>query len=191
MDRDAPTLRPRPDGASTDELSAAFRELHGARLHGFALLVTMGDQATAARAANRALAEALPRLAELEHPERAAAWLRRRVLESLRGRDATARVDGTRRLAALHRLGVDAIAFAALAPLTLRQRAVLVATSVERLDRHDVATIVGTDGHRLERLERRARSIATASAALVIGDDVPLGGPITSRVRTIAARALS
>ena len=33
---------------TADLIRAAFRDLHGARLHGFALLVTLGDRANAA-----------------------------------------------------------------------------------------------------------------------------------------------
>jgi hypothetical protein len=59
---------------------AAFRDLHGSRLYGFALIVAMGERQWAAQAATQALAEGELRLPELRHPERAAAWLRRRVV---------------------------------------------------------------------------------------------------------------
>src|SRR4026207_1016269 len=44
------------DLTETDLLRAAFRDLHGARLYGFALLVARGDRARAAQAASTALA---------------------------------------------------------------------------------------------------------------------------------------
>src|SRR5262245_49203152 len=65
-------------------LRDAFRELHGRRLHGFALLLTLGDRAEAARLASDALDAGVARVDELRHPERAAAWLRRRVVDRAR-----------------------------------------------------------------------------------------------------------
>src|SRR5690606_20820527 len=67
---------------SPERLRAAFDELHGSRLHGFALLLTLGDRARAARLAGEALAAAEPRIDALRHPERAAAWLRAHVVRS-------------------------------------------------------------------------------------------------------------
>ncbi|MEA2650619.1 MAG: hypothetical protein QOI85_340, partial [Chloroflexota bacterium] len=68
-----------PMETSPELVRAAFRDLHGTRLHGFALLVTLGDHARAARLAGEAIAAGTARTSELRHPERAAAWLRRRV----------------------------------------------------------------------------------------------------------------
>ena len=76
---------PDPSPNSTAEaMRAAFRELHGRRLHGFALLLTLGDRPSAARLASEALADGAMRVEELRHPERAAAWLRHRVVERAR-----------------------------------------------------------------------------------------------------------
>lgn len=180
-----------PAAVSADLLRAAFRELHGPRLHGFALLLTLGDQSAAARLAADALAAGTARMTELSHPERAAAWLRQRVVREaghLR-RAQIARPD--RRRAALEELGVDDAAFAGLNALDLRERAALVATAVERLDRRDVATIIGLDGTRLERLVRRARRRATSAGSSVHGEHPAGEGPLVTRIRAIARRTLS
>lgn len=188
----SPENRPELPGAVPAEtLRAAFRELHGPRLHGFALLLTLGDQAVAARLAADALAAGAIRTTELSHPERAAAWLRQRIVrEAGRWRRAEmTRPD--RRRAALEELGVDDAAFAGLSSLGVRERAVLVATMVERLDRRDVATVVGVDGTRLERLMRRARKRATSAGAAILDDQPGDEGPLASRIRAIAAQTMS
>ena len=169
---------------------AAFRELHGPRLHGFALLLTLGDQPVAARLAADALAAGSARTTELSHPERAAAWLRQRVVRGAgRRRSEMSRPD--RRRAALEELGVDDAAFAGLSALNLRERAALVVTTVERLDRRDLATIIGLDGARLERLVRRARRRAMSAGATVHGERPASDGPLVTKIRDIARRTLS
>ena len=179
---------PRAGAQPAQTLRGAFQELHGPRLHGFALLVTLGNQTLAARIASNALAAGTKRVNELSHPERAAAWLRRRVVREARRSRQSDGGTGSRRRAALEDLGVNATAFAALAALDVLERAALVASTVERLDAGDVATIVGQDGARLDRLIRRSRSTAiTASAPIDHGGD---GGPIATRVRAVATRAL-
>src|SRR6187431_2709085 len=81
----------RSPNSNPDVLRAAFRELHGRRLHGFALLLTLGDRPGAARLASEALAAGAMRVDELRHPERAAAWLRHRLVDRARvGRAAQA-----------------------------------------------------------------------------------------------------
>lgn len=170
---------------------AAFRELHGPRLHGFALLITLGERSLAARVAGEALAAGGDRVSELSHPERAAAWLRQRVLRLARRDLRHAVSGGGHRRAALEELGVDAVAFAALAGLDVVERAALVASTVEGFDAGDVATIVGQDGERLDRLVRRSRSAAIASGMRAVGEDRPEGGPIADRVRAIASRAMA
>jgi DNA-directed RNA polymerase specialized sigma24 family protein len=169
---------------------AAFRELHGTRLHGFALLVTLGDRARAARLAGEAIAAGTARTSELRHPERAAAWLRRRVTRNARrgGRSSSRAVAEGR--AALEELGADAAAFAGLSALSTRDRAALVADSIERLDRGDVATIMGVDGARLDRLIRRVRQRYAATVAAALNDEAALNGPTAIQIQAIAARAL-
>jgi DNA-directed RNA polymerase specialized sigma24 family protein len=177
--------------APADLQRAAFRELHGPRLHGFALLITLGERVLAARIAGEALAAGGERVSELSHPERAAAWLRQRVLRRARRDLRRAVGGGGHRRAALEELGVDAAAFAALAGLGVVERAALVASTIERLDTGDVATIIGQDGARLDRLMRRSRSAAIESGTRAIGDNIPDGGPIADRVHAIASRAMA
>ena len=98
-----------PADPQPELVRAAFRDLHGARLYGFALLVTLGDRGRAARLSATALAAGASRLADLRHPERAAAWLRARVLADAA---RTVRSPGRGRLvpealAAVEPLGVD------------------------------------------------------------------------------------
>ena len=179
-------------GRSPDDLRrAAFRDLHGSRLHGFALLVTLGDQALAARLASDALAEGSARAEQLSHPERAAAWLRQRIVRASRGRLRDAPSSADRRRAALELLDTDAVAFAGLAALDVRECAALVASAVERLDRRDVATIVGVDGARLERLLHQANVRSIRSAGRAMDRYPPQDGPIAARIRAIAERAMT
>lgn len=185
--------------APPPELQAAFRDLHGRRLHGFALLLTLGDRALAARVASQALGEGIDRVAELRHPERAAAWLRGRVLQRTR-RDRPVRPARAADAAvALADMGVPEGVAEALGPLSLIQRAAVIATIIERLDRRDVATMIGRDAAGLERVLRRGvRSyLRTASEPRDTSLASPVGpmqlavtGPTVERVRRAAERAL-
>jgi DNA-directed RNA polymerase specialized sigma24 family protein len=93
------------------------------------------------------------------------------------------------RTAILGSLGVDAATYAALAVLAPRERASIVAAVVERLDRRDVATIVGRDGPALDRLLVRARLRYMAAHAAAAGDVAP-HGPFVDRLAAEAARAM-
>ena len=179
-------------GTDAPEATArAFRQVHGRRLHGFALLVTLGDGPLAARAADEALTAGAPLAAtRLAHPERAAAWLRARVLGRVRGKVHRDSGLEPRRIRSLESLGVDRAAMAGLARLGLRERAALVTSTVERLDPRDVATVVGSEGTRLERLVRRARRKAAWAAAATVAEPMPVDGPLVSTIRTIAERTL-
>jgi hypothetical protein len=163
---------------------AAFRELHGRRLHGFALLLTLGDRAVAARLASSALADGAARVGELRHPERAAAWLRRRVVDGAR-RGRSERADAR----VLLELGVDERTGDALSALDRLERAGLIASTIERLDRRDVAAIVGRDGAALDRLLSRARRRFIRLHAASAPEDPP-PGPVVTRVRDLARRAM-
>jgi hypothetical protein len=172
---------------------AAFRDLHGARLHGFALLVSLGDRPRAARAAAEALEEGIHRSAELRHPERAAAWLRARVLQQLR-RGSQQRVGpGDReRRAVLRRLGAADPVFDGLSALSIKPRAALVASTVERFDPIDVETILGMAAGSSLRTVARARerfvAAVTAAAPAELGDQ-PVG-ELGDRIREVAGRAM-
>lgn len=188
----SPNRAPTSEGAPPKLMRAAFRDLHGTRLHGFALLVTLGDRARAAQLTADALAAGMAEAAALRHPERAAAWLRQRVLRAAeRSGEATRRGSGQEGRHALAELGVDAAMFAGLSGLTTRQRAALVADSVERLDRGDVATIVRVDGARLDRLIRLVRARYAAAVASTLEDEPAVDGPTATRIRAVASRALT
>jgi DNA-directed RNA polymerase specialized sigma24 family protein len=171
--------------ATPEMMREAFRELHGRRLHGFTLLLTAGDRHAAAWLASDALAAGTTRLDELRHPERAAAWLRRRVVDRARvGRNEPV----NDRL--LEDLGADGSVLAAIARLDRLERAALIASAIERLDRRDVATIVGRGGDGLDRLIRRARErYMGAYGATAAGGGAD--GPIVAHVREIARRAMA
>ncbi len=167
-------------------IQAAFRELHGARLHAFALLLTLGDREQAAELASAAIAAASDRIPQLRHPERAAAWLRARVTREARLGDR--RLDRSLRLADLN---VAPAALAGLAALSREERAGLIATAIERLDRRDVAVVVRRNGERLDSLLRRARRryLDAAAAAPDPPDGPP--GPIALRLAATVTRTLA
>jgi hypothetical protein len=152
------------------------------------MLLTLGDRRRAAGLAADALRAASADLPALRHPERAAAWLRSHVVRHAGRRGADLPV--AERIAGLADLDVSAAALAGLAALDGRGRAALIATRIERLDRRDVATIVGQDGARLDRLVQLAieRYLAGHGAT---ADDAPGSGPIADRVRASAARILA
>jgi DNA-directed RNA polymerase specialized sigma24 family protein len=176
-----------------DMLRAAFRDLHGPRLHGFALLLTVGDRSRAANAAATVLADGVARAAQLRHPERAAAWLRARVLRILRRTGDSRRHTRTERRAILLELGMPEAMMAALEGLTLDDRAALVAASVERLAITDVASVLGSDAAATRRILQAARRRYLAATTLWSGD-LPAaalpGGEIAARVQQAAARAI-
>ena len=173
----------RSPNSSPEAMKAAFRDLHGRRLHGFALLLTLGDRPGAARLASEALTAGALRVDELRHPERAAAWLRHRVVGRARI-DRAAHVDAR----VLLDLGVDEALVIAFGSLGRLERAALIASTVERLDRRDVASIVGREGSSLDRLLRRARERLMRAYAETSAE--PPDGPIAARVQGLARRAM-
>lgn len=190
MTQDSPVPTPRDPFPSDVPVREAFRELHGRRLHGFALLLTLGDRRLAARFTANALAAADPHLAQLRHPERAAAWLRARVLRLMPRRSILA--SPTERRAALEPLGAEAAIIEGLAAVGTRERAALIAADVERLDPRDVETIVGRGGAALERLLIRARRrYIDAYATLPIAAGARDEGALVRRVRSVAERTMT
>jgi DNA-directed RNA polymerase specialized sigma24 family protein len=146
------------DPRAADLLRAAFRDVHGPRLHGFALLLTLGDRDRAGAAAGRALGAGTARADELRHPERAAAWLRARVMGEVRRQrgQLPQRVD--ERDATLSELHVLREAIDALGQLPIDERAALIAGAIERLDITDVATVLGQNLGSTRRILRAARA---------------------------------
>lgn len=182
---------PSSSDAPAELVRGAFRELHGPTLHGFALLLTLGDRTRAAHLAGDALAEAEDRLAELRHPERAAAWLRSRVAGAMNRYRRGPTPSGSDRMAALDPMGVDQAVLAGLEALNTRERAALVAANIERLGMPDVALIVGRNDRQLGVLLARARTSYTRAYAAAAGDEQTLSGPTTERIRAIAARTMA
>jgi hypothetical protein len=181
---------PVPNVASLDEQRDAFRSLHAERLHGFAILLALGDREQAAYLAAEALAAGALRHDELRHPERAAAWLRARVLRHLRVHRSPT-LDHERR-AALATLGLSEQAIDALAVLSAPERAALIAERVESFERLDIATVVDDHGRRLGRLLARAR--ARYAAAFAAAPDLAgeaTDGPLAARIRAIADHAMT
>ena len=160
-------------------LRSSFVALHGQRLHGFALLLLLGDEARARELAAASVAAGMENVLALRHPERAAAWLRADLLRRARRRRDGPPVDGT----ALRRMGVGAAASDALGALDLASRAAVIAADVERLDLRDVHTIVGRSG------AAGARLLANARRRYVAAFEGPAAatGPIARRIAAIAA----
>ena len=190
-------MQPAPAPNDDATLAAAFRDLHGSRLHGFAMLVALGDRQSAELVAGFALAAGADQAAALRHPERAAAWLRARTLRTLHQRRSIGRrtpVDARR--ATLATLGVDEAAYRGLAALSLDARAALVASAIERFDAIDIETILDASpaAARHQVAEARERYVrfagTTRPAANDEGDDSP-DGDLASRVREVADRAFS
>jgi hypothetical protein len=174
-----------------DQLRAAFWDAHAARLHGFALLITVGDRQRAASAAATAMAAGAERAAELRHPERAAGWLRHRVIRELRRTRPTRNLTQKERHSALRPLGVTKGVVSLLHGLTVERRAALVAGTLEGLGLPDVATTLDTDLIRASRAVEGARRdylAAAARAATVATAEGP--GSLARRVDSISHRAL-
>ncbi len=194
----SPTATFQPAPAQDDALlAAAFRDLHGARLHGFAILVTLGDRHSAERAAGFALAAGAEQAAALRHPERAAAWLRARVLRALdRARWLRGSTPVEARRAVLAPLGVDEAVHRGLAALSIDARAALVASAIERFEPIDVETILDAApaATRHTVAEARNRYLRYATGGSNPGADAALDQPtgdLASRVQGVAARAFS
>jgi len=190
------THRPAPSQYDDATLAAAFRELHGARLHGFAMLVSLGDRRSAERAAGFALAAGASQAAALRHPERAAAWLRARTLRDLheqRWLNRSTPVD-TRR-AELEALGVGDAVYRGLAGLGMDARAALVASAIERFDPIDVETILraapAAARHAVAQARNRYLQFTSRGLEGADADPVEPAGEIARRVEGVATRAFS
>ena len=177
------------DPAAPQLLHAAFRDLHGRRVHAFALLLTLGDRSRAVQLASEAIAAGSDHLPELRHPERAAAWLRARIVRA--AGSGNRRLGVGERLASLSDLHVESASLAGLSALTGLERAALIATAIERLDRRDVALIVGRDGDRLDALLRRARRRYLNGATATPDELDGPPGPIGRRIAESAARTMA
>jgi DNA-directed RNA polymerase specialized sigma24 family protein len=175
-----------------DLVREAFGDLHGPRLHGFALLVALGDAPHAERAAAMALAAGEAHATALRHPERAAAWLRARVLKSLRVRTIGSSVTAATRRANLAPLGVEGPVFDGLAALSPTERAALVAAMIEGFEAIDVEVILDMGPAAARRMAARAGARYRSAAARVeLRSSPPASGGLEQRVQQVAGRALS
>ena len=179
------------------KLAGAFRELHGKRLHGFALLVSLGETGPSERVAAEALEAGAAQAAALRHPERAAAWLRARALRGLhqgvgRRQSPTPAV----RRQTLAALGVDEAMYTGLEVLGLEARAALVASAVERFEAIDTETILGVSAPAARKLVSRARDQylqaihAQPTDKAAFPQRIP-DGVIATRVREVTERAMA
>jgi hypothetical protein len=186
-------------------LHAAFRDVHAARLYGFALLILHGDRPAAAYLTNATLHDHASRVPGLRHPERAAATLRADLLNRAR-RLRRPPVNGEERTAALRGLHVDDPTASAIGSLRIEARAAIVAADVERFGEEDVAMILGRSAHAARRAVAAARrsylAAATTDAArhgaadgatslLDPGTPFVGGGAVSSRIARVATRALA
>lgn len=173
-----------------DLLRAAFRDLHAARLHGFALILLLGRRREASLLAAATLARHAGDAARLRHPERAAAVLRSELLRRARGlRSARTQALDEPGAWALAELGIDAATARALSTLDLRGRAALAATEIERFGEADVAVILGCSIPRARQAAAAARSRYLARYVRADGDR-PRPGTIAERVGAVASRAM-
>jgi DNA-directed RNA polymerase specialized sigma24 family protein len=134
------------------------------------------------------------RSAELRHPERAAAWLRARVLHQLRRGASPRRGPGDReRRAVLRGLGAADPVFDGLAALPIKPRAALIASTVERFDPIDVEMILGLAAGSSLRMVTRARQRYMAAVS-ANAQPQELGampaGELGDRVNEVAGRAM-
>jgi DNA-directed RNA polymerase specialized sigma24 family protein len=139
------------------------------------------------------MATGMQRASELRHPERAAAWLRARVLREARNGGIGRTPAPRERHAVLAELGLAAAATDALAQLTLEERSALIAATIERLATPDVATVLGRDLPATRRSVTRARVKYLAAATHWMRDlppsDLPKG-EIAQQIEEDAARAI-
>lgn len=178
---------PIEDGSlDSDPVHDAFIQLHGRSLHGFALLLCLGDEPAATALSGTSLAAGIEQLPRLRHPERAAAWLRARVVHDA----PRSPRPGPRGLAALRAMGVDDCVARGLGALSKHERAALVASAIERLDPRDVAVVAGREGRRLDALLRSARRRYLRTTMRAEYVPVP-DGAIAAQVHEIARLAMS
>jgi DNA-directed RNA polymerase specialized sigma24 family protein len=174
-----------------DELQAAVSDAHAARLHGFALLLTVGDEPRAAAAAIAALEAGREGIPEMQDPQRAAAWLRREVIGELRRTWPTPHLPPQERRAALGRMGVVEPLISALEGMSAERRAALVAGTIEQMGMADVATMLDTDTGGAYRAVEGARLDYITTAARTAGSSPPAApGPLARRIGEIRAGAV-
>jgi DNA-directed RNA polymerase specialized sigma24 family protein len=177
------------EAKGADDLHEAFWDTHAARLHGFALLLTIGDEPRATSAAVAALQAGAGRADELRHPERAAGWLRHQVITELRRSWPTPRLTAAERRDALRKMRVAETVISSLEAMSVERRAALVAGVIEGLDAADVATALDTDLASASRTVEGARREYLAAATPVARASGPTPGPLAQRIQEMTAHA--
>jgi DNA-directed RNA polymerase specialized sigma24 family protein len=179
---------------SVESELAAFRELHGTRLQAFATLVTVGDGPLAAALVADALLAAAHHADDLQHPERAAAWLRHHVTKgAMRRRPADLPQPAAEwRHSTLREMRISRAAQSGLEALPVRERAALVAAELEGLEPLDVGVVTGQRDQQLWKTLSRARlHFAEAFANAWDQGRAPVDGPLATRVREAAGIPVS
>jgi len=138
------------------------------------------------------MAAGMNRAADLRHPERAAAWLRARVLRELKAGRSQLPPIGERR-AVLSELGLAEPATDALSELSIDERGALIAGTIEQLELADVATILGSNLATARRRLTAARTRYLVHAGHWLratpADALPVGA-LSRRVHEGAAWAI-
>jgi DNA-directed RNA polymerase specialized sigma24 family protein len=181
---------PRNEPRRADPDFDSFRALHGPRLQGFALLVTLFDEPLADGLAAAALATAERQWTSLRHPERAAAWLRAHVVVAARRATIRPPTSPEHGADVMARMSVDPLVVEALATLSVLERAALVARDIEGLDERDCATVVGRGPASSARLTARARRRYLHRWSRQPADDRPRQSTsgIAARIARVAAK---
>ena len=173
-----------------DERHAALWDTHAARLHGFALLLTVGDEPRATAAAVAAL-EAGEHAAEMPLREGAAGWLRREVISELRRTWPTPNLLPAERRGALRRMGVTEPLMSSIESISADGRAALVAGAIEGLGMPDVAITLDTDLAGARRaVEEARREYLAAAAQTAAPEPAPTPGPLAQRIGEMTAPAV-
>ena len=179
------------EAEDAEQLQAASWDAHAARLHGFALLLTVGDEPRAAAAAIAAL-EAGAERAESQNSDQAAAWLRREVIGELRRTWPTPQLQPEERHAALHRMGVADPLISSLEGMSAERRAALVVSTVEGMAMADVANTLDTDLGDAYRVVEAARlDYLTTALQVTAPGRAETPGPLARRISEIQARAIA
>lgn len=160
------------------------------------MLVSLNAGQAAERAAGAALAAGAEQAAALRHPERAAAWLRARTLRALTHLSGGAPAGAAERREALAALGVDDAVYQRLAAMSIRDRAALVASAIERFARIDIETILQASPAATGRIVARARdrylrSVRERPSEMPSASPADAYGELARRVQAVASRAMS
>ena len=178
------------EAEDAEQLQEASSDANAARLHGFALLLTVGDEPRAAAAAIAAL-EAGAERAESQDADQAAAWLRREVIGELRRTWPTPYLAPGERHAVLSRMGVAEPLISALEEMSAEQRAALVVSSIEGMAMADVATTLDADlGDAYRAVEGARLDYLTTAARMTAPGPAATPGPLARRISEIRARAI-